>query len=260
MIFKIIIIFLLVIIINLSNRHDRFTNIHNNIDKIFVINLEESKERMNKIINQCEKANMKIERFPAINGKYINRNNVKNLIDNDFLGKIPNGVLGCSLSHIKIWQKVAKSNYNNVLILEDDIIIPKNFWYLFNIYYKKLPSDWDIVYLGGSNIYGKLLNDKILRPINDFKTRGNTVNLGTYAYIIKKNTAIKLLKEVVPINKDFDFCIKQKFHKNNIYYFYKPLILHDNNQDSIRRIIDGKKSKASLKWRFIKQSNVTLAN
>lgn len=257
MIIKILIIFLILNIINLFRTQDKFTNL-NNIDKIFVINLNESKERMDKIRKQCKQANLQIQRFSAINGKNINRNDVKDLIDNKFLVKIPNGVLGCSLSHIKIWQKVAKSNYNNVLILEDDIIIPKNFWYLFNEYYKKLPPNWDIVYLGGSNIYGKLINDKILLPINNIKNRGNTVNLGTYAYLIKKKTAIRLLKEVLPINKDFDFCIKQKFHKNNIYYFYKPLILHDNDQDSIRRIIDGRKSKASLRWRFIKQSNITL--
>ena len=35
------------------------------------------------------------------------------------------GELGCSLSHIRLWEKMVKENIPEVLILEDDLLIGK---------------------------------------------------------------------------------------------------------------------------------------
>ena len=80
---------------------------------------------------------------------------------------------------------VAKSNYNKVLILEDDITINNNIR-LFPELYDKIPKDWDIIYFGsGQYIKSKKITKNIYKLKHAFQTIG---------YIINNKSAKKLLK------------------------------------------------------------------
>jgi len=57
------------------------------------------------------------------------------------------GQIGCSLSHVKMYEKIANSDWEKVLILEDDCIFFQEFTNVEN-YMSQLPDDWGMVYLG----------------------------------------------------------------------------------------------------------------
>ena len=46
-------------------------------------------------------------------------------------------MIGCTLAHLNLWKTIINQKENYVLVLEDDVIIPVDFWERFNIYYKQ---------------------------------------------------------------------------------------------------------------------------
>lgn len=72
-----------------------------NINKIMYINLNKRTDRKKIIENQLNNFDLDYERFEAIE-------------NSDF------GIVGCSLSHLKVLQIAKERRYKNILILEDD--------------------------------------------------------------------------------------------------------------------------------------------
>ena len=227
------------------------------INKIYYINLDSSIERKQNILLQAKKEKLKLERFPAINGKSLNINKLyEDKLFTKFIFTSKRGMIGCTWSHINLWKKIAKSNHENILILEDDVLFVDNFKLKLESYMRQVPENWDIIYLGASNIYGKKINNNIIKPLYTSK---NLTNVGAYAMLVKKQTVIELLQIMKPINDDFDIQIKNKYNKyNNIYYFNPPLILHNNNINSDRRVIDGSSPKAHVLWRNKIQTQIKI--
>jgi len=74
----------------------------NQIDRIFVINLDKRGDRLIEFMEECRKMNIhKVERFQAIY-------------------KPDNPAVGCTLSHLEIIKIAKKRGYKNILIFEDD--------------------------------------------------------------------------------------------------------------------------------------------
>lgn len=74
-----------------------------NIDKIFYINLDKRTDRREEIESELKQTNLydRAERIEAI--------------------PTPNqGILGCTMSHLKAIRTAKERDYNNILILEDD--------------------------------------------------------------------------------------------------------------------------------------------
>lgn len=235
------IIFLIIsfiIILNRKNieKFDVIKKTSNNLfDKIYVINLEESKDRLENLNKQANKLNLNIERFPAIKGKTLTE---QDLINNDYLGNIKlkyNGSLGCYLSHCLLWEKIYKENkYDNVLILEDDCLLPDNFIEQIQELKKYTPEDFDYLNLGiGKRREGKSINNKLIIPI---EKNEKGLNAGLFGYIIKRKNIPKLLSLVKPINNNIyiDTVLRSNFNKLNVFFVKKNIIGHNFDIKSIR--------------------------
>ena len=111
-------------------------------DKVFAINLDKDKDRLQNILNQGKKYNIKIERFPATNGQNIK--NTKHYSKTLFAAQI-----GCALSHLRIYQTIIKKNLSRVLIVEDDVTFTPGGKEINRIM-KDIPKDWDIIWFGNS--------------------------------------------------------------------------------------------------------------
>ena len=210
----------------------------------FVINLDRNPERLSLINKYCKDANLKYKRWNAIDGSKLNMD--KLVIDGMIKpnSKMMIGAIGCSLSHINLWKN--NINENNLLVLEDDVIIPIDFKSKFNKYLNQLPEDWDILYLGSSNIYGKKISENLLKPVDVTDSKA-TYNTGTYAMLINKSFVKKLISVNIPIRDNIDQTIKNNLFKcSNIFICNPPLIIHDNNLPSMRRVISNK--TPSTKW------------
>ena len=220
-------------------------NILEKIDKFYFINLDKSKDRLDLMLKYSKDLNLKLERFPAVYGSNLNRNNLieKGILDKN--NKLGNGEIGCFLSHINIWKKALKRKYKYILILEDDIIFTDNFKNNLIKYYNQVPDNWDIIHLGGSRIKGKLINKNIIKPVFDEKISGEN-NMGTYAMLLSRKGIKKLLDIVIPIKNPIDMQIALNNKKLNIYYTEPKLIVPNNDFYSEIYLID---NKQKLKYR-----------
>lgn len=72
-----------------------------NIDKIIYINLNKRTDRREQLEEELNNFNLNFERFEAIETPGF-------------------GILGCGLSHLQVLKIAKDSNYENILILEDD--------------------------------------------------------------------------------------------------------------------------------------------
>ena len=226
--------------------------------KTYIINLDRSPDRLKDMTEKCKKANLNFERFPAYDGSKLNLNK---MIDDKILVKENNmmiGAIGCSMSHLNLWKQSIDRGDEIVLVLEDDCIIPENFWEKFNIYYKQLPSNWDLFYLGASNINGKKISDNILTPNKNIVST-STENTGMYAMLIKKKLLKVLYDNVIPIRDNIDQTVKNDvFNKINVYIANPPIITHDNDVDSMRRIISNRSNTTN--WFKYVQNVVKVTN
>ena len=258
----ILILMLILLIIIKVNSIENFKVNHKNkniIEKVYFINLDKSVDRRKNLIKNALENNISISRFPGYYGKNLNKQKLYDEgIFDKFIFRTKDGMIGCTLSHLKLWEKINKDKDEIVLILEDDVLFTDNFWEKFNDYYKQLPDDWDIAYLGASNIYGKKTSKNLIKPIYGTKS---LTNVGAYAMLVRKKNMSKMLEAMKPVKKDFDIQLRDNYNKNNnIYYFNPPLILHDNTINSDRRVIDGSTPKSSSRWRNHIQGQITTLN
>lgn len=240
----------------LIKQNNQDTNL--NIDKIFVINLDRSAERLAKVKKQLELHNLKFERFRAIDGyklvfqnleeKKFNGIELKNKsrkfdenklykVDCPSLSLIYNslkrpvyeyvtaGEFGCTCSNLEILRRVADNNLGNVLILEDDVILDKDFNNNLSKVLNNVPKKWDIIYL----YYGKEEDKKAIKTKNKnlLKLVADTHCIGgTAGYIVNSRSAKKLLLNSLGIELPIDTHFSELINKSIIeaYITIKPII------------------------------------
>ncbi len=103
------------------------------IKHAFYINLASRPDRKQHVESQLKTLGISAERFNAI--------------------KLPNGALGCSMSHLKCLEIAKENSWPHLLIVEDDIkfINPELFKSQLNLFLSNHKS-WDVVLIGGNNI------------------------------------------------------------------------------------------------------------
>lgn len=195
--------------------------------KVFVINLDRTPQRYQKITQQLQKNGLNYERFNAIDGYLLEivddkglkfsgqdiKSNPKLLLPNSYYTiRCPSedveyysdfsmlartltaGEFGVYCSHREIWYKMVQENIPYALILEDDSVFSTNFREEFLKAISTLPSYWDFVYLhmilhAKTKALQNVYNNPLLKKIR-------TNNIGftsTAAYMISLPAAKALL-------------------------------------------------------------------
>jgi len=108
----------------------------NNISDIkhaFYINLDSRPDRKQHLEKQMNIIGINAERFKAI--------------------KLPNGAVGCSMSHLKLLETAKANNWPHILIVEDDILFtnPPLFIQQLNTFLAN-HKDFDVVLISGNNV------------------------------------------------------------------------------------------------------------
>tara|TARA_B100001121_G_C18519989_1_gene540854 strand:- start:97 stop:846 length:750 start_codon:yes stop_codon:yes gene_type:complete len=222
------------IIIYLVYNKKYFNNNNNiKINKTFVINLDSRKDRLKSIDKDLKKIKLEYERFPACDGKKLDKysNDISKYFDKN--NKLTPGQIGCSLSHIKIWEKAIKDNNKYTLVLEDDAIIPPNFWKKINNLLLELPLNYNMILLGCCSCEGEVINNKnyILKG-----SKNPNSNWCTTAYIINHNFCKKLIniiKNNKLKNKSIDRYLNTNIYPNYDFYINNlPFIKQNKKFDS----------------------------
>jgi glycosyl transferase family 25 len=150
---------------------------------LLYINLEHRVDRKEHFLNEINKLNIpniEIERYNAVKNK--------------------NGALGCSMSHLKCIQYAKEKNWDNVIIMEDDITFldPSSFLDNLSLFLTISKGNWDVLIIGGNNMMPfKQINKCCIQVFNCITTTGYIVQKHYYDKIIEnyREGILKLMKE-----------------------------------------------------------------
>jgi len=229
---------------------DEKYNLINNIDYIFWINLDNSVDRKENMINILQNFKIPNIRISAIDGNLISDINKTYYYCKDHPNQFPNfsnKEYAVLLSHLNTIEKFAKMDnsqlkYEIALICEDDLSIDFiNYWSIdLKTIIENAPLEWDIIMLGyfSLNLDRKGLYNKW------------SGEFSAISYLINYNGAKKLCKLKIQNDKNSDenkqndkelwLCNKDDlmvsdsyiFSKLNTYVYKYPLFTFPENIDS----------------------------
>jgi GR25 family glycosyltransferase involved in LPS biosynthesis/tetratricopeptide (TPR) repeat protein len=215
------------------------------IMKTFVINLDRRPDRWENFSKQSEPKFLKYNRFSAVDGStLVPTEQLQRIFDgNDY--NMRKGMVGCALSHIKLYTEILTSNIDIACIFEDDITFVPNFEKKFLHLFKDMDKDWDLCYLGHHVWPAKkteTMYDKESMPVVQRLNTQESLTLsmgGTGGYLITRQGVEKLLSF---INKNgmvngIDTMQQRCADFIKVYYctphlIYSECWLGDNNPDT----------------------------
>jgi len=194
------------------------------MDHIVVVNLERAEDRKDKLQKQFEA--LKISNFsffPAYDGK--------NIINAAFSVPIIKGVgigrklniseISIIISHIGALKHAQIMGYDNVIILEDDVVICEDWEKRLKELKKVLPETWEYVYLAGHSDYVKI-------PMYETPTLINApLMVGAFSYMVNKKGIEKLIKFCGEFVTTYDDMITHKIASKKLEgYLYIPFMTY----------------------------------
>ncbi len=189
----------------------------NNVDKIFLINLDDRPDRLNYIINHLN--DIGIKTFERISATKIN-------FESD-ISKMKLAQISCFHSHLKTLRKAYQLNLNKVLILEDDCKFVNN-----NLNFTL--DDYEILYLGcNRKIYkneNKLIYISGIEKINDSIVK--ITECGTTHAIMYSRSFIEKIMDLYPSDSLF---FQKAFTLDERYYIYDVFLNWFTQTNNIQR-------------------------
>jgi len=180
---------------------------------IYCINLSRRKDRWEQVSREFEKHNIKnVIRVEAIDGRDLD---IGQIVSKD-KSICSAGDIGCTLSHLRILNRAIKMGLKNYWVFEDDAQFHPDFNKLFKKYWKQVPPDWDMVYMGASHI-GEItkVSDNVVKMTKSFTTHAMIIN----------HTIYEPLKEVwEQANEKVDIGISSLHSTYNCYCFYPNIV------------------------------------
>lgn len=174
----------------------------------YVISLNRPSDK----IKYLKKFNLNPIWVKGINGQTILEKEIDKYVCKNMQKNATKGMIGCAMSHMKLWEYIIKKKLDHAIIFEDDIVLTKNFKNILAKSLEMVPVNYDILYLGGfggnseNNIFTLLkffiIGSKKLpkyRAINKYISKPSTVT-GIHGYIISykgAKKALSLLKKKV---------------------------------------------------------------
>ena len=203
----------------------------------YIINLDRSKERYESIKPSVAQLELPTERIEAVDGAALSQQEVNEKLDLDtyrslFLNNPKRGTIGCSLSHIKVWQTFLKSNYKYALVFEDDVSFkPKKLKVVIEDVLKN--SDlWDIVNFETHGNRRMAVSIKTLVHNHQLCLYlGKATHTG--CYMINRKAAKNLLEKALPIKMHVDQYFNRSWELDIKFTGVEnPMLVHQTFGDS----------------------------
>lgn len=120
----------------------------------YVINLDRRPERLWSTFRELENAGFSaVKRWPAVNGLSRNMEAIYQRLGVDRLADVDNfvehqGIQGCTLSHIQLWQHLHSKNIDIAHIFEDDVCFGSQWQKHAPEFLSAVPSGCELLYMG----------------------------------------------------------------------------------------------------------------
>jgi GR25 family glycosyltransferase involved in LPS biosynthesis len=193
-------------------------------DEIFCINLDKSTDRWVDIQKKFIREEIFVTRIEGVDKN-------EGWMKQAFLGHQKSTQTSITkLGRFAVWKAFSKvfdyvienQEIERFLIFEDDILFHKNFKSMFDESIRKIPQNWEMWYLGVTQLkWTDLEKDKI-----DMFYNSNKFTYGCFAVAMTR----KFLEDYYPIYKqglfNNDHFFAKVIDKQNVYASYPPLIGH----------------------------------
>jgi GR25 family glycosyltransferase involved in LPS biosynthesis len=246
---------------------------------VLVINLDRDTERLATFL-QTNGHVADIVRFPAVDGRLVDRNA---LMQRGMIGpelSYGAGILGCALSHLELWRRAVASNASTTIV-EDDAILARDFTPAHVALLAILPQDWGIV-LWGWNFDRAVwaeIPEGVARSVVQFDQDDLRNNLqafrrqlvphapirlrhcfGSLAYTVSPHGAQTLLDTCLPLtdrfigfpgfrigvaNDGIDCLMNLAYPRMKAYVCMPPLAVSENRAEHSRTVPDFVPSKVA---------------
>jgi len=98
---------------------------------VYVISLARSEDRRSHMSAQLDRTGMSYEIVEAVDGRTLDLRDA-NIVHPAADSSFSPGVFGCVLSHLKVYRKIIAEGLDAALVLEDDVILPRDLHALTN--------------------------------------------------------------------------------------------------------------------------------
>jgi len=215
------------------------------IDDIWVVNLDSAATRIHAMIEKQQFLPKPIQRWRATLGREEERDAaaadgvdpvITKSSDKEEMKRTTKvtrigGEIGCWLSHKRLLKHLNTLNVGpnfGHLICEDDIVVPTDFTSKWNTVRHRVPSDWDVVYIGAGRVLGDRINPSVLR----WKSETKLANLGTWAYLVRHRAVPKILEKMRYMFAPVDVQYYRTFGDLKVYIMDPPLLKPDDTYES----------------------------
>lgn len=189
-----------------------FSNIH-----IYVLNLDRRPDRYSEMKTQLDKLGLLHERMSAVDGNNLEEPLPIAGVKEKYWNKYALGIIE---SNRKIISDAIENDYEEILILEDDVIFVDDFVNKFKLYKSLLPNDYNMTMLACSNFKDIKSCTQVVPP-HIFKLKRC---LGAFALLINRR-CFQIIKNILD-NKlgPLDILYYEIQDKHPCYLFYPSLV------------------------------------
>lgn len=173
----------------------------------YVINLADNTARLENAARQLEAQGLPWERIDAVNGWALDEAEMARVYDADRNARhgrhplVP-AEIGCYLSHIAAWDRIAKGDAPGGFIFEDDFAADETLAPLLHLLAEDDAGDWDMVKLFTFDAEPRIVAE---RTLGDFRLvtpyRVPTCLIG---YALTRDAAARLVARAVPFFRPVD--------------------------------------------------------
>jgi|694.fasta_scaffold00010_29 glycosyl transferase family 25 len=225
----------------------------------YVINLDDSHERLARVRDQLMAADVDFRRIQAVDGRKVSAKSFSEYDDRlarrRYGRPLSGGEAGCFLSHRRCVQEFLNSEYEYALVLEDDVFLPANLrrvlMRLVNWLHQSRGPQWDVVNLGNAP-------RKLSQGLTRLKVQQQELELqaayyfplGTFGLLWSRSGAKRFLEQTHTIYAPVDQFLRDWCAVSGQGLALTPALIGvDRSQSYIRhRLIDRMKLNLLFYW------------
>lgn len=224
--------------------------------RVYYINLDRDKGRRKGIESELAREGIEAERFPGIDARSLTKRELEGYLKRGLLapdrrwtlasssGHRHWGRLGVHLSHYLVWRGFLDNQEGRefLLILEDDIVLARNFSLLYEEALRVAPPDWEVLFLSSADrIVGKKVSPHYVDPVAG---HAPFMNHGLFTYVVRASAIPKLIALAMPVKfklMHLDHIIREHYGRLRAYYLIQRITQHRNEITSSREQGNGKR-------------------
>jgi glycosyl transferase family 25 len=215
---------------------------------ILLINLNESKGRLENSRQELAKFGLSFERLEAVDGRKMSKDELDKISPWDksaFFKPLSPGEVGCYLSHVAAAEKIVRENWSHALVFEDDFRLTPYFLEVIHLAVKEAPKGFHIIKLQGSVRGGEVM----VNLNKDYKImRHRCAPTQNVAHLWSLDGAKAFLNIAYPLRRPVDVQLKHWWEGAlDILYISPPIVL-DGDAKGLNSTIGARKPKGILNW------------